>query len=145
MSLLASATSRSTIASRSAISCGLVLCGRNQPSFCHCFKVILAPDDEQLRLTEHCRQEVVAGSFSLCELVHRHYMRIDLAAEFHSEARKELAKLAKGYGTDYHEIDVAVSFLCCSGNRPKNEGELDPWMSQSVSQHLGESARFQHQ
>jgi hypothetical protein len=85
---------------------------------------------------------VLAGSFSLCELVYSHYVRIDLAAEFHSKARKKLAKLAKRYGADYHEVNVAVRFLGRSREGPKDESELDPGMNQSFAQHLGEAARL---
>src|ERR1041385_4056377 len=103
----ASARSRSTIASRSAISCRLVSCRRSQPLLAQSSKLILAPDDEQLRPLQHRCNEMVTLSRPPHELLRRQDVRVDLPAELHLKSRQYLAKSAQPYSPDHHQVDIA--------------------------------------
>src|SRR5437867_3569101 len=72
-----SARSRSTTASRSATSRMLVWCGVSQPYFCQSGKLIVGSYDEDLRLAQNSRQEMVARTNFLPEFLARVYRWID--------------------------------------------------------------------
>src|ERR1700693_6119439 len=115
MSRVASSKSRSTIASKLAISCGLLVCRLSHLLSAHCFKLMFGSNYKKLRSCKHRNDKVVAVGDAFCELFTAECVRFDLASDLFRRSRQKLAQFAEANIANHHQINVASRLLFSTG------------------------------